>query len=232
MAAISKAELSVSEHFSMFFHDRREAGCVLGGLLNNYANQPETVVLGLPRGGVVVANEVARILGAPLDVFLVRKLGAPHQPELAMGAVASGGVRVLNPAVMDQFGISQEQLEETTQQECKELKRREQAYRGSRPAQDLQNRVVILVDDGLATGSTMQAAIAALHQHSPKQIIAAVPVAAVNAVERLEQEVEVVAAMTPTPFFAVGRWYRDFSPVMDREIHQIFSKPPTRSAGD
>ncbi len=233
MATISKANLSVSEHFSMFFHDRREAGCVLGGLLTTYANQPETVILGLPRGGVVVAKEIARILGAPLDVFLVRKLGTPHQQELAMGAIASGEVRVLNQEVIDQFGISQAQLEEITEQERKELRRREQGYRGNRPPQDLQDRVVILVDDGLATGSTMRAAIAALRQHSPKQIIAAVPVAAVDAAEGIQKEVdvEVVAAMTPTPFFAVSRWYRDFSPVMDREIHQIFSKPLTRSAG-
>jgi putative phosphoribosyl transferase len=210
----------------MPFHDRTEAGRVLGGLLCDYARDPSTLVLALPRGGVPVAFEVASAISAPLDVFLVRKLGSPHQPELAMGAIASGGVRVLNHDVIDAYSISPEEIEAVTAREREELDRRAHAYRGDRPDVDAAGRTVILIDDGLATGSTMRAAIEALRIQKPAKIVVAVPVAAAENLAALQKEVdEVVSAHTPTPFFAVGRWYRDFSPAMDREISQLLRRP-------
>lgn len=197
---------------------------MLGSLLAARANSPNVLVLALPRGGVPVAFEVARTLGAPLDVFLVRKLGVPGQPELAMGAIATGNVRVLNREVIEELGISSPVIEAVTARETRELERREKAYRDGRPGPQIQGRTVVLVDDGLATGSTMRAAIAALREQRPARIIVAVPVAAADTCAALEKEVdEVVCTQTPTPFFAVGRWYRDFSPTMDREIHDLLA---------
>ena len=183
-------------------------------------------MLALPRGGVPVAFEVARALGAPLDIFLVRKLGAPRQPELAMGAIASGGVRVLNHDVVGAYGITPDEIEAVTAREQKELRRRAKAYRGDRPDVDAAGRTVILIDDGLATGSTMRAAVQALREQRPAKVIVAVPVGAAESLAALEREVDqVVCARTPTPFFAVGRWYQDFSPTMDREIRQLLQWP-------
>ncbi|MCU1263536.1 MAG: putative phosphoribosyltransferase [Bryobacterales bacterium] len=210
----------------MFFKDRTEAGRVLGGILRAYAHNPEVLVLALPRGGVPVAFEVACTLGAPLDIFLVRKLGVPVQTELAMGAIASGGVRVLNHDVIGSFGISQEEIEAVSGREREELKRRAQAYRGNRPDVDVAGRTAILIDDGLATGSTMRAAVQALREQRPRKIVIAVPVAAAESLAALTREVDqVVSAYTPTPFFSVGRWYHDFSPTMDREIREILRRP-------
>jgi putative phosphoribosyl transferase len=210
----------------MFFKDRTEAGRVLGGILRAYAHNPEVLVLALPRGGVPVAFEVACTLGAPLDIFLVRKLGVPGQTELAMGAIASGGVRVLNHDVIGSFGISQEEIEAVSAREKAELKRRAHAYRGNRPDVDVAGRTAILIDDGLATGSTMRAAVQALREQRPRKIVIAVPVAAAESLAALTREVDqVVSAYTPTPFFSVGRWYHDFSPTMDREIREILRRP-------
>lgn len=210
----------------MLFKDRTEAGQVLGGILTAFAYNPEVMVLALPRGGVPVALQVASRLGAPLDIFLVRKLGVPGQTELAMGAIASGGVRVLNHDVIGSFGISPEEIDAVSAREREELKRRAHAYRGNRPDLDVAGRTVILIDDGLATGSTMRAAVQVLREQRPRKIVIAVPVAAAESVAALTREVDqVVSAYTPSPFFSVGRWYRDFSPTMDSEIREILRKP-------
>ena len=214
----------IPDRISIPFHDRSEAGRMLGALLSRYAGDPRVLVLALPRGGAPVAFEVARALDAPLEVFLVRKLGVPHQEELAMGAIATGGVRVLNKEVIEELAISRAVIESVTARERKELERREGTYRDGRPAPMIEGRTVILVDDGLATGSTMRAAIAALREQRPARIVVAVPVAAAETCEALAREVdEVVCAQTPAPFFAVGRWYRDFSPTMDREVHDLLA---------
>jgi predicted phosphoribosyltransferase len=215
---------SFPDRVSIPFTDRSEAGRMLGSLLSPHSNDPDLLVLALPRGGVPVAFEVARALNAPLDVFLVRKLGVPHQEELAMGAIATGDVRVLNGEVISELGISSAVIDAITTRERRELERREQTYRDGRSAPRITGRTVILVDDGLATGSTMRAAIAALREQKPSRIIVAVPVAAAESCVELKKEVdEVVCAQTPSPFFAVGRWYRDFSPTMDREIHDLLA---------
>ncbi len=201
------------------FPNRREAGRVLAERLRKYAGRDDVVVLGLPRGGVPVACEVAKSLGAVLDVFVVRKLGVPQQPELAMGAIASGGVRVLNDDVVRHYSIPQETIEAVALREERELARRERAYRNGRPAASLEDSVVMLVDDGLATGSTMRAAIAAIRRLGPSRVIVAVPVGARETCEELRTLAdEVVCARVPAAFSAVGSWYEDFSQTSDDEV--------------
>jgi predicted phosphoribosyltransferase len=204
------------------FRDRAQAGQLLSNKLKAYAGRPGVIVLALPRGGVPVAREVARTLHAPLDVFLVRKLGAPGQEELAMGAIASGGVRVLNQDVVESMGIPAHVIDSVTAREVQELARRELLYRGGRPAPDVTGRTVILVDDGLATGATMRAAVAALRQMKPRRIVVAVPVAAVPTRREFAREVdEIVCLQTPEPFLSVGFWYDDFSQTTDEDIREM-----------
>jgi putative phosphoribosyl transferase len=203
----------------MRFHDRTDAGRQLASLLTVHADRDAVVVLALPRGGVPVAVEVARALGAPLDVFVVRKLGVPGHPELAMGAIATGGVQVLNDDVIDELDIPRTLVEQATVRERLELERRDRLYRRDRPMAVLTSRTVIVIDDGLATGSTMEAAVSALRQHHPSRIIVAVPVGAPEACLRLTKVADnVVCAHAPTPFDAVGRWYERFDQVGDEEV--------------
>ena len=207
------------------FRDRAEAGRVLAEKLEAYANRSDVVVLALPRGGVPVAFEVARKLNAPLDVFLVRKLGVPGHAELAMGAIASGGVRVLNEDVVDYLRIPDEVIDAVAAEEQRELDRRERAYRGYAGAPDVRGRTVILVDDGLATGSSMRAAVIALREQQPARIIVAVPVAARATCDEFRSQVdEIVCAVTPEPFRAVGLWYEDFSQTSDEEVRNLLAR--------
>ena len=204
------------------FRDRKDAGRVLAARLQAYANRPDVVVLALPRGGVPVAFEVARALNAPLDVFLVRKLGTPGQAELAMGAIATGGVRVLNPSVVDYLRIPAHVIDRIAAEEQEELERRERAYRDDRSPIEVRDRTVILVDDGLATGSTMRAAVQALKQQKPARIIVAVPVAPPSTCDQLRAEVdEVVCPLSPEPFDGVGRWYESFRQTSDAEVRWL-----------
>jgi putative phosphoribosyl transferase len=208
------------------FADRIDAGQRLGANLREFIDQEcageETVVLALPRGGVPVAYQVAKVLGSSLDVFVVRKLGAPQQPELAMGAIASGGVRVLNDEVVRALHVTPDQLADTAERETRELERREHAYRGDRPPVDVKDKCVLLVDDGVATGYTMRAAVAALRQRGPKKIIIAVPVAAKDTCEELKRHADaVVCLMTPFDFAAVGQWYRRFDQTSDEEVRHL-----------
>ncbi len=206
----------------MRFRDRIDAGSRLAERLDRFANQQDLVVLGLPRGGVPVANEVAARLGAPLDVFLVRKLGVPGHPELAMGAIAEGGVEVLSHDLIHQLGIPSAVVERVAARERLELARRDALYRGSRGAVPVRDRTIILVDDGLATGSTMQAAILALRRREPKRVIVAVPVGAKETCQALARSAdEVVCVATPEPFNAVGLWYEDFSQTSDEEVRRL-----------
>ena len=207
------------------FRDRREAGRLLAAKLTGYANRPDVIVLALPRGGVPVADEVARALGAPLDVFVVRKLGVPGSEELAMGAVATGGVRVLNDQLVNRLGIPDHLIDAVAVREGQELARRERLYRGGRPLLDVRDRTVILVDDGLATGATMHAAIAALRQLHPARIVVAVPTASPETCEEMRAEVDdVICAITPEPFQAVGRWYQDFAQTTDEEVQDLLTR--------
>jgi putative phosphoribosyl transferase len=213
------------------FKNRSEAGRFLAERLSAYANRPDTLVLALPRGGVPVAYEVAKALGAPLDVFQVRKLGLPGHEELAMGAIATGGVRVRNPEVVEYLRIPDEVIDEVTARERQELERRERLYREGRPARSPRGRVVILVDDGLATGSTMLAAVLALRQQQPASIVVAVPVAAKQTCEELRTVAdEVVCAVTPDPFYAVGLWYEDFSQTTDEEVRELLARAENKRA--
>ncbi|HUG54577.1 MAG TPA: phosphoribosyltransferase [Vicinamibacteria bacterium] len=208
----------------MLFRDRTDAGRQLLSRLGSHSGRPDVLVLGLPRGGIPVAYEVARGLGAPLDVFLVRKLGVPGQEELAMGAIATGGVRVLNRDVVDALHIPPDVIDRVAAEEGRELARREQSYRGHRPEPDVAGKTVILVDDGLATGSSMRAAVAALRQQRPDRIVVAVPVAARSTCEDLRREVdEIVCFATPEPFMAVGRFYQDFSQTTDDEVRELLA---------
>ncbi len=205
--------------------DRMTAGRALGRALKAYADRDDVIVLALPRGGVPVAYEVARALGASLDLMLVRKLGTPGQRELAMGAIATGGALVLNEDIIRSLAISRETINRVAIEEQKELERRQLAYRGDHPLPNLEGLCVILVDDGLATGATMRAAISALRQYHPVRVVVAVPVAPVETVERLEKEVDqVVCLETPEPFMAIGKWYQAFPQVSDAEVKQLLSR--------
>lgn len=204
------------------FADRREGGRLLAERLRRYAHLDNVVVLGLPRGGMPVAAEVAAALKAPLDVFVVRKLGVPGHEELAMGAIASGGVRVLNEDVVRAVGIPVYEIDRVAARELETLEARERAYRGERPPLDVRGRTAILVDDGLATGATMRAAIGALRDLGAAEIVAAVPIAPRETCEALSREVdEMVCARMPEPFTAVGLWYRDFAPVTDDQVREL-----------
>src|SRR4030081_3571591 len=207
------------------FRIRIEGGRLLAEKPPAYANRPDVLLLALPRGGLPVAYEVARALAAPLDVFLVRKVGVPGYEELAMGAVATGGVRVLNDQIVQQLNIPSYVIDAVTAQEQQELARRERLYRGGRPPPDVRGRTVILVDDGLATGATMRAAVRALRQLQPARIVVAIPTAAPETCEELRAEVDdVVCAITPEPFLAVGHWYEDFSQTTDDEVRDLLSR--------
>jgi len=209
----------------MLFTDRRDAGRQLAARLLHHAGRPDVVVLALPRGGVPVGYEVAHALGAPLDVFLVRKLGVPGHEELALGAIASGGVRVLNESVVRGLGIPPEEVDRVAAREGEELRRRERAYRGDRPAPELRGRTVILVDDGLATGASMRAAVAAVRRAGPARIVVAVPVGAEETCDEFRTEAdEVVCAQTPEPFYAVGLWYGDFGQTTDEEVSDLLER--------
>lgn len=203
--------------------DRRQAGRLLAQELAQYRGQRDVIVLGLPRGGVPVAYEVAQALDAPLDVFIVRKLGFPGHEEYAMGAIASGGVRVMNADVAGMH-IAQDVIDAVTAREQTELARRERLYRGDRPPLALADRTVILVDDGLATGSTMRAAVQAVRQQRPRRLVVAVPVAAAATCTELRADAdEVVCTLTPEPFRAVGVWYRNFEQTSDEEVHALLA---------
>ena len=215
------------------FRDRSDAGRQLAAQLGRYAGRPDVVVLALPRGGVPVGYEVARELGAPLDVFLVRKLGVPGHEELAMGAVATGGVRVLNDHVVSALGIPDYVIDAVAVWEERELARRERLYRGERPPPDVRGRTVILVDDGLATGATMHAAVRALREQRPARIVVAVPTASPETCERLKEEVDdVICAVTPEPFYAVGLWYENFSQTTDEEVRDLLARASTETEGE
>jgi len=207
------------------FRDRSEAGRLLARELQRYAGRDDVVVLALPRGGVPVGYEVAKALGAPLDVFVVRKLGVPGHRELAMGAVASGGVLVLDEGLIRSLRIGKREIEETVAAELRELERRERAYRDGRDLPELAGKTVILVDDGLATGSTMRAAARAVREHHPAWIVVAVPVAAAETCDEFRGEVdEVLCAVTPRPFHAVGLWYDDFTQTSDQDVRELLTR--------
>jgi len=207
------------------FRDRVEAGELLGAKLSQYRDRDDVVVLALPRGGVPVASEVARALGVPFDVYVVRKLGVPGHEELAMGAIAAGGVRQVNRDVVDALGIPGNVIDAVAERELRELERREQVYRGNRAPVSLTNKTVILVDDGLATGSTMRAAVMSARQQQPARVIVAAPVGAASTCADLASEAdEVVCVRTPDPFVAVGLWYRDFTPTTDHEVRALLGK--------
>ena len=212
--------------FERIFKDRSEAGRFLADKLTDYADRRDLIVLGLPRGGIPVAYEVAQKLHAPLDVFTVRKLGVPGHEELAMGAIASGGVRVLNYDVLSYTRIPAEEIDRVASDELRELERRERLYRGARPPLEVRDRVVIVVDDGLATGSTMRAAVKALREKGPKQILVAAPVGARETCDSFKDEVDVVCvcALTPEPFQAVGLWYANFEQTTDDEVRKLLTR--------
>jgi putative phosphoribosyl transferase len=204
--------------------DRAAAGRALADALLAHYQGADVLVLALPRGGVPVAFEVAERLGAELDVILVRKLGAPGQPELAAGAIASGGIRVLNPDVVTGLGISEAALDSAAARETQELERRERVYRGDRPRPRIAGRCVILIDDGMATGATMRAAVAALRQQTPERIVVAIPVAAAQTVDVLRQQADdVVCLAMPSPFWSIGQWYRDFDQVSDDQVSRLLA---------
>lgn len=207
------------------FPDRTEAGRQLAGHLGAYAGRDDITVLGLPRGGVPVAAAVAHELGAPLDVFVVRKLGVPDSPEFAMGAIASGGVRVVNEDVVRQLGITDDVIAATAAQEQLELERREQLYRAGRADPELRGRTVLVVDDGLATGATMRAAVQALRAHEPREVVVAVPVASSAACADLRTVADaVICIATPEPFTAVGAWYEDFAQLDDEAVRGMLDR--------
>jgi len=221
----STAALLREDDLQPYFLDRYDGGRRLAEKLGKFANEPNLLVLALPRGGVPVAYEVARALHAPLDVFLVRKLGFPGHPELAMGAIATGGVRILDHFTIQMYGVRPEDIDRITAEEQRELARRERLYRDDRPAPDVKDHTVILVDDGLATGSTMRAAVEALREEGARKIVVAVPVAPPDTCEAMKSEVdEIVCAVTPEPFRAVGIWYADFSETADDEVRELLAK--------
>ena len=213
------------------FRDRVEAGRMLATTLQEYANRGDVVVLALPRGGVPVGFEVAKALHAPLDVFVVRKLGLPGQEELAMGAIASGGARVLNRDLLRALRIPEEAVDQITQEQQRELDRREREYRDERSPVDVRGTTVILVDDGLATGSSMRVAVLALKQKGPAQVVVAVPVAPADTCAELQSVADkVVCAVTPQPFLGVGQWYEDFSQTSDEEVRELLRRAVTLPA--
>jgi putative phosphoribosyl transferase len=204
------------------FQDRAEAGRVLADRLTNYAGSPDVVVLALPRGGVPVGFQVARSLGTPLEVLSVRKLGVPGREELAMGAIASDGTRVVNRRVVRELGIAEDKLQAVAAAEQQELERRERTYRDQRPPPELTGKVVIVVDDGLATGATMWAAVAAIRRQRPARVVVAVPVGAASTCQQLEEAAdEVICASTPALFVAVGQAYRNFAQTTDAEVRAL-----------
>jgi putative phosphoribosyl transferase len=207
------------------FLNRTEAGQFLAENLNSHVNRDDVLVLALPRGGVPVAAEVAKRLNAPLDVFVVRKLGLPEHPELAMGAIASGGVRVFNGEVVNALRIPDEVIDAVSAKELIELQRREKAYRGGRPPLDVEGKTVIVVDDGIATGSTMLAAVSALRQLNAARIIIAVPVIAASSYREMQRTAdEVTAVIIPERFYAVGQWYQDFGQTSDEEVRDLLAQ--------
>jgi putative phosphoribosyl transferase len=208
----------------MYLRDRHEAGRYLSGQLARYADRDDVIVLALPRGGVPVAYEIARTLHAPLDVFLVRKLGFPGNEEFAMGAIASGGVSVLNEKALREFNPGQSVIDAVAEREKSILQRRENMYRSSAPQPDLRDKTVIVVDDGLATGATMQAAIKALRKRMPRRIVVAVPVAPPSVYADLNEADEVICLMTPEPFISVGGYYQHFSQTSDQEVQQLLAE--------
>jgi putative phosphoribosyl transferase len=206
------------------FRDRSEAGQVLAEELSRYAGRDDVVVLALPRGGVPVGYEIAKALGAPLDVFVARKLGVPGYPELAMGAISSGGVAVLDQALVQRLGISEDAIRQVVAHEERERERREVAYREGRSPFDLEGKTVILVDDGLATGATMRAAAGAVKEHGPERVIVAVPVAAAQTCDEFRGDVdEIICTITPEPFYAVGLWYVNFDQTTDDEVRELLA---------
>ena len=206
------------------FRNRTEAGKLLASKLIQYANRPDVLVLGIPRGGVPVAFEAATALNAPLDICLVRKLGVPGNKELAMGAIAAGGFEVLNEDLLDWLRISGHTIAEVGERELQELQRRDRIYRGERPLPNIRDRIVILVDDGLATGSTMRAAIGVLKHQQPQRLIIAVPVAPIDTCNELRAEVdEIVCLMTPKHFSGIGRWYEDFTQTTDEQVCELLN---------
>ena len=210
------------------FRDRSEAGRVLAQQLIEYAGRDDVIVLALPRGGIPVGYEVAKALGAPLEVFVARKLGVPGHQELAMGAIASGGSAVLDQGLVRRLGITQAQLDQAVTDETRELERREQAYRGDHEPPELRGKTVILVDDGLATGATMRAAALAVRDQQPAKIVVAVPVAAEETCDQFRDVVDdVVCAVTPKPFYAVGMWYEDFDQTTDDEVRELLERART-----
>jgi predicted phosphoribosyltransferase len=213
------------------FHDRREAGILLARALSQYAGRSDVTVLGLPRGGVPVSYEVATALDAPLDVLVVRKIGVPGHEELAMGAIASGGIQVMDPRMAQQFGASPRELRERLETERAELERRERAFRGDREHPDLAGRTVILVDDGLATGSSMYAAVAAVGTRTPAHIVVAVPVGSPEVCRAFRTHVDdVICLQSPEPMYAVGLWYEDFSQTSDGEVRALLDRAAERRA--
>jgi predicted phosphoribosyltransferase len=217
----------------MIYRDRIDAGKQLAARLSDYADRDDVLVLALPRGGVPVAYEVAKALHAPLDIFLVRKLGVPGHEELAMGAISTGGVRVINADVVDHLRIPARVIDAVVDAELRELERRERLYRGARAEPDVSGKTVILVDDGLATGSTMRAAVEALRQQNPARIVVAVPVSAPETCDEYRMGVdEIICAQTPEPFMGVGMWYRDFSQTTDEEVREILARSESLNTND
>lgn len=214
------------------FANRQDAGRQLARKLTNYADRPDILVLALPRGGVPVAYEVSRALHARMDLWIVRKLGLPGQEELAIGAIASGGIRILNEEIIEALAVSRDIIDRVTEKERVELMRREHQYRGGRPALDVRDRIVILVDDGLATGASMLAAVRAVRTQNPARIVIAVPAASIQAIHMLQREAEeIFYVISPEPFEGVGRWYEDFSQTTDKEV-QLLLEEVNRSFHD
>ena len=231
---MSASELVGCERLRMIFEDRVAAGRRLASELGGYAGRKDVIVLGIPRGGVPVAFEVARVLKAPLDIFLSRKLGVPGQEELAFGALATGGVRVLDRELIRELNISEREIDQIAATVRRELERRERVYRGSRHALKVEGKIVLLIDDGIATGSSMRAAIDALRQMGPAQIVVAVPVAPLHTCNRLRSEVDdLVCLYAPESFYAIGQFYSDFSQVADEEVTDLIrraNEPAIRKA--
>ena len=217
--------IPTKETKTALFKDRRDAGRKLAQKLKDYAGRKNVIVFALPRGGVPVASEVAKALNVPLDIFIVRKLGWPGHEGMAIGAIASGGVKVLNQDIVQYLNIPEALIDAIAQLELRELERREHAYRGDRPPLDVKDRTVIIVDDGLATGASMRAAVEGLRAHHPRRTVIAVPTAAPETCELLKLEVdEVICATTPEPFYGVSRWYEDFSQTTDEEVRTLLQE--------